>query len=129
MKRGELAAISGCNAETIRYYEKIGLIPEPSRAANGYREYDEEHRERLNFVQRGRELGFTIDDLKSLLNLVDRNAVSCNEVEKMATKHLESVQNKIDHLKRMEATLAKTIGSCSKEDVPECPLIESLFSD
>ncbi|MEZ5489311.1 MAG: helix-turn-helix domain-containing protein [Gammaproteobacteria bacterium] len=129
MKRGELAATSGCNAETIRYYEKIGLIPEPRRAANGYREYDKLHQERLHFVQRGRELGFTIDDLKSLLSLVDRNAVSCNEVEKMATQHLESVQNKIEQLKRMEVILAETINSCSGEDVPECPLIESLFND
>jgi len=63
-----------------------------------------------------------------LLSLVDRNAVSCNEVEQMATQHLLSVQSKIDHLQRMEATLAKTISSCSKEDVPECPLIESLFN-
>jgi len=128
MKRGELAATSGCNAETIRYYEKIGLIPEPRRAANGYREYSDMHKERLHFVQRGRELGFTIDDLKSLLSLVDRNAVSCNEVEQMATQHLLSVQSKIDHLQRMEAALVKTISSCSKEDVPECPLIESLFN-
>lgn len=129
MKRGELAASSGCNAETIRYYEKIGLIPKPRRAANGYRDYDEQHEERLHFVQRGRELGFTIDDLKSLLRLVDRNAVSCHEVKNMAAEHLQSVQGKIDHLKRMEAILSETIAACSGDDVPECPLIESLFND
>lgn len=129
MKRGELARISGCNPETIRYYEKIGLIPEPVRAANGYRQYSDSHTRRLHFVQQGRELGFTIEDLKSLLNLVDRNAVSCGEVENLASEHLGSVRNKINQLKRMEKTLKETISSCSGEDVPDCPLIDSLFGD
>ena len=129
MKRGELAASSGCNAETIRYYEKIGLLPAPRRAANGYRDYDERHEERLHFIQRGRELGFNIDDLNSLLSLVDRNAVSCHEVEELAKQHLQSVRSKIGQLRRMEAILAETISSCSGEDVPECPLITSLFND
>ncbi len=127
MKRGELAKRSGCNAETIRYYERIGLIPEPARSSNGYRQYGEIHESRLHFVMRGRDLGFSIEDLRSLLDLVDRNAVSCNEVEKLATQHLQSVREKIDHLKRMEVVLNDTVGSCSGKNVPDCPLIESLF--
>jgi len=127
MKRGELAKRTGCNAETIRYYEKIGLLPEPTRSESGYRQYDEIHEQRLRFIMRGRELGFAIEDLKSLLNLVDRNAVSCSEVEKLARQHLRSVRDKIDDLKRMERVLSETVHSCSGKDVPECPLIDTLF--
>jgi len=127
MTRGELAKRTGCNAETIRYYEKIGLLPEPLRSESGYRQYDETHEQRLRFVMRGRELGFAIEDLKSLLDLVDRNAVSCGEVEKLARLHLRSVRDKIGDLRRMERVLSETVHSCSGEDVPECPLIDTLF--
>lgn len=127
MTRGELAKRTGCNAETIRYYEKIGVMPEPLRSASGYRQYDETHEQRLRFVMRGRELGFAIEDLKSLLNLVDRNAVSCGEVEKLAKLHLRSVREKISDLKRMESVLGEAVRSCSGKDIPECPLIDTLF--
>lgn len=127
MTRGELAKRTGCNAETIRYYEKIDLLPEPLRSESGYRQYDEAHERRLRFVMRGRQLGFAIGDLKSLLNLVDRNAVSCGEVEKLARDHLQSVRKKILDLKRMESVLSETVRSCSGKDVPECPLIDTLF--
>lgn len=125
--RGVLAKRTGCNAETIIYYEKTGLMPEPLRSANGYREYDEDDVRRLLFVMRGRELGFPIGNLKSLLDLVDRRAVSCRDVEKLARHHLSSVREKIENLKRMESTLSKTIRSCSGRDVPDCPLIDRLF--
>jgi len=127
MTRGELANRTGCNAETIRYYEKIRVMPEPPRSASGYRQYDETHEQRLRFVMRGRELGFAIEELKNLLNLVDRNAVSCGEVEKLAKLHLGSVRKKIDDLKRMESVLSDTVRSCSGRDVPKCPLIDTLF--
>ncbi|MCB1747185.1 MAG: helix-turn-helix domain-containing protein [Gammaproteobacteria bacterium] len=127
MTRGDLAKRTGCNAETIRYYEKIGVMPEPLRSAGGYRQYDETHEQRLRFVMRGRELGFAIDDLKSLLDLVDRNAVSCGEVEKLAKLHLRSVREKIRDLKRMEKVLGQTVSACSGKDVPECPLIDTLY--
>ena len=125
--RGTLAKRTGCNIETIRYYEKKGLMPEPPRSTSGYRQYDENHERRLLFVMRGRELGFTIDDLKSLLDLVDRRAVSCGEVEKLAMNHLRSVRQKISDLRRMESTLSDTVHSCSGQNVPDCPLIDRLF--
>lgn len=127
IKRGQLAKRTGCNAETIRYYEKIGLLPEPLRSAAGYRLYGETHEQRLRFVMRGRELGFAIEDLKSLLNLVDRNAVSCGEVKQLAKLHLRSVRDKIVDLKHMESVLSDTVHACSGKDVPECPLIDTLF--
>jgi len=125
--RGELAKRTGCNLETIRYYEKIGLMPEPSRSTNGYREYDQIHVKRLQFIMRGRELGFTMEDLKSLLDLVDRKAVSCGEVSRLTKEHLESVHQKINDLRRIEDALSKTLLSCSGKDVPECPVIDALF--
>ncbi len=125
--RGKLAKRTGCNAETIRYYEKIGLMPEPSRSAAGYRQYDQEHEQRLQFIMRGRELGFAIEDLKSLLELVDRKVVSCGEVSRLARIHLASVHQKISDLQRIEDALSKTLRSCSGENVPECPVIDALF--
>ena len=125
--RGKLAKKTGCNLETIRYYEKIGLMPEPERSAAGYRQYDESHERRLKFIMRGRELGFVIADLKSLLDLVDRKVVSCGEVSKLAKRHLETVQQKIEDLRRIEEALSTTVLSCSGEDVPECPVIDALF--
>jgi MerR family mercuric resistance operon transcriptional regulator len=125
--RGELAKKTGCNSETIRYYEKIGIMPEPSRSAAGYRQYDESHEQRLQFIMRGRELGFMIEDVKSLLDLVDRKAVSCGEVSQLAKEHLTSVRLKINDLKRIENALDNTIVSCSGKDVPECPLIDVLL--
>ena len=126
--RGVLARRTGCNIETIRYYEKIGLMPEPPRSPNGYRQYNENHERRLLFIMRGRELGFTIGDLTSLLDLVDRRAVTCGEVEKLAMSHLSSVREKINDLKRMESALSDTVSSCSGQDVPDCPLIDRLFN-
>lgn len=125
--RGELAKRTGCNLETIRYYEKIRLMPEPSRSTNGYREYDQIHMKRLQFIMRGRELGFTMEDLKSLLDLVDRKAVSCGEVSKLAKEHLESVHQKINDLRRIEDALSKTLIACSGKDVPDCPVIDTLL--
>lgn len=127
MTRGELAKRTGCNLETIRYYEKIGLMPAPKRSQSGYRQYEAEHDRRLRFIMRGRELGFAIDDLKNLLDLVDRRAVSCVQVEKMAKGHIAVIRNKISDLKRMERVLGQTVKLCSGEDVPECPLIDTLF--
>jgi MerR family transcriptional regulator, mercuric resistance operon regulatory protein len=127
MTRGELSRKTGCNAETIRYYEKIGIMPEPARSASGYRQYDAAYERRLGFVMRGRELGFTMEDLKSLLDLIDRRAVSCAEVEKLARAHLQSVRDKIRDLKRMESALSSTVRACSGNDVPQCPLIDTLF--
>ena len=102
-------------------------MPEPPRTDAGYRQYQSEHERRLRFVMRGRELGFVIDDLRSLLDLVDRRAVSCGDVEKLAKDHLVSVREKISDLRRMERILSKTLKSCSGDNVPDCPLIDTLF--
>ncbi|MEX2495028.1 MAG: helix-turn-helix domain-containing protein [Woeseia sp.] len=127
MTRGQLASRTGCNPETIRYYERVGLMPSPARSESGYRQYDPPHEQRLRFIMRGRELGFSIGDIEGLLDLVDSRAVSCAEVKGTAQAHLDAVRDKIADLKRMESVLADTVRSCSGADVPECPLIDTLF--
>ncbi|MBO6773831.1 helix-turn-helix domain-containing protein [Thalassospira sp.] len=128
MKRAQLARQTGCNLETIRYYEKISLMPDPPRTASGYRVYDESHVERLRFILRGRELGFSIDELRGLLSLVDRGTQTCAEVKLLTDQHLADVRAKIKDLKRIEKVLAATAAQCSGKQVPECPVLEALGS-
>lgn len=128
LKRSELARRTGCNLETIRYYEKIGMMPEPPRTASGYRIYDDTHVARLRFILRGRELGFSIEELRGLLSLVDRGTQTCAEVQALTERHLANVRTKIADLKRIEKVLADTAARCSGEEVPECPVLETLAS-
>ena len=129
MKRGELAGEAGCNIETIRYYENIGLLNDPPRNESGYRIYGAAHQQRLRFVLRGRELGFSIDQLRELLTLVDGGSYTCAEVRGLTREHLDSIREKISDLKRLEQTLAKTFAECDSRQVPECPVIDALLVD
>lgn len=128
VQRGELAKRTGCNLETIRYYEKIGLIPAPPRGANGYRVYGESHVRRLRFILRARELGFAIDEIHGLLQLVDGGNQTCAEVRARTEQHLADVRAKIGDLRRIERVLATTAAACSGGDVPECPVLDALAS-
>lgn len=128
IKRAELARRSGCNIETIRYYEKIGMLPDPPRTASGYRLYDEKHLVRLRFILRARELGFPIEEIRGLLGLVDGAAPTCGEVKARTEKHLADVRARISDLRRIERVLAQTAKQCSGDDVPDCPVLEALAS-
>lgn len=128
IKRAELARRSGCNIETIRYYEKIGVLPDPPRTASGYRLYDEKHLVRLRFILRARELGFPIGEIRGLLGLVDGAAPTCAEVKARTEKHLADVRARISDLRRIERVLAQTAKQCSGDDVPDCPVLEALAS-
>ncbi len=127
MKRGALAQASGCNIETIRYYETIGLLHPPERTAAGHRLYPPDDQARLGFILRGRDLGFSIDELKSLLSLVDSHGYSCGEVLDLTRDHLMSVRRKIADLKKLERNLASVLAKCEGGEVPECPIIDALF--
>ena len=127
IKRGELARRSGCNLETIRYYENIGLLQPPERTASGHRLYAPGDQARLGFILRGRDLGFSIEELKSLLSLVDSHHYSCGEVRDLTNNHLVSVRAKIADLTRLERTLADVSARCEGGDVPECAIIDTLF--
>jgi MerR family mercuric resistance operon transcriptional regulator len=126
MTRSELADRTGCHLETIRYYEQTGLLPNPPRSPGGHRRYAEVHVRRLQFILRGRELGFAIDELRTLLNLVDRRRVTCGQVRSTALAHLAAVREKIADLRRMERALAATAARCRGGNVPDCPIIETL---
>lgn len=128
LRRAALARRTGCNLETIRYYEKIGVMPEPPRTASGYRVYDERHVCRLRFILRARELGFAIEEIRGLLGLVDGGTQTCAEVKERTERHLADVRAKIADLKRIEKVLAATAAQCSGEQVPECPVLEALGS-
>ena len=126
LQRAELARRTGCNLETIRYYEKIGIMPDPPRTAAGYRTYTEEHVSRLRFIMRARELGFAIEDSRALLELIDSGAHTCAEVKDRTERHLRDVRARIADLQRMEEALVQTASRCSGDDVPECAMLETL---
>ena len=127
MKRGQLAKATGCNIETIRYYEAIGLLKPPERTPSGHRLYSKDDQARLGFIVRGRDLGFSIEEIKSLLSLVDAGNYTCGEVLEITGDHLASVRRKIVDLKKLEHSLARVSAQCEGGDVPECPIIDALF--
>ena len=127
--RGKLAKRFGCHPETLRYYEKIGLTPPPTRTEGGHRLYRIDDQRRLRFILRGRELGFSIDELRGLLSLVDSNAYTCGEIFDLTIDHLGGVRRKIADLKRLERTLARISNECSGGAIPECPVIDALWAD
>jgi MerR family transcriptional regulator, mercuric resistance operon regulatory protein len=123
---GELSGRTGVNIETVRYYEKIGLVPPPARTEGGHRAYENAHVARLTFIRRARELGFSLDEVRSLLKLVDGGHYSCSDVRDVTVGHLADVRKKIADLRRLERTLSEVVSRCEGGSVPECPVIEAL---
>ncbi len=126
--RGALGRRTGCNPETIRYYEQISMMPEPPRTQAGYRVYDDRHVERLRFILRARALGFALDDIRELLTLVDGGMPTCAEVKARTERHLVDVRAKIADLERIERVLTDTAAQCSGDHVPNCPVLAALSS-
>lgn len=127
MSIGRLGAETGVNIETIRYYERIGLLPEPARTAAGYRQYGPEHLHRLSFIRRGRDLGFQINDIRALLDLAARPDQRCEEADRRARAHLSDVERKIEELERLRDALRGMI-DCHADSVADCRIIEALAS-
>ena len=126
MKIGELSKTTGTNIETVRYYERIGLLPAPDRTAANYRSYGEPHRARLAFVRHSRELGFTIQEVRSLLDLSDHPDRDCMEADRIATSHLVQVEAKIAQLEALRDELARIVGRCRGGVAADCRVIEAL---
>jgi MerR family mercuric resistance operon transcriptional regulator len=124
---GALSERSGVHIETIRYYEKIGIMPAPARSAGGYRIYGTDHVRRLHFIRRGRELGFSLDELRRLLHLVDGQTYTCREVNALTVEHLATIHQKIADLQRLEQVMSDMAKQCKGDRVPECPIIDALF--
>jgi len=124
--RGDLARATGCNIETIRYYEKTGLLPDPPRTDAGYRIYSAAHATRLRFILRARELGFSMEDIRGLMGLEDGAAPTCAEVKERTERHLADVRARIADLRRIETVLAATASRCSGAEVPDCPVLDAI---
>jgi len=124
---GALSKRTGVNIETIRFYERVGILPKPPRSAGGHRIYSQEQLMRLGFVRRSRELGFSLDEVRGLLQLVDGGRYTCAEVKAITLDHLADIRRKIADLRRLEQTLAEVAGKCRGGKVPDCPVIEALF--
>lgn len=126
MRIGELAALSGMKVVTIRYYESTGLIPAPSRSSSGYRNYQPEHLQRLTFLRRCRDLGFSIKEIKELLSLTGNPRRPCASVTTVAARHLEEVRRKLDDLQRLEQALEALVASCRIGRVGDCKILQAL---
>jgi Cu(I)-responsive transcriptional regulator len=123
---GDLAKATGTKVETVRWYEKVGILPAPARTAGNYRAYGPEHLNRLSFVRRGRDLGFSLDQVRALLELADQRDRDCGEVDAIARQHLADIERKIADLQRLAAELRHVIGQCRGGTVSECRIIEAL---
>lgn len=123
---GEVSRQTGVKIETIRYYERIGVMPAPDRSAGGSRLYVLQQVKRLHFIKRSRELGFSLDDVRRLLLLAD-GGQSCGEVKALTDRHLANIREKIEDLQRLERMLGDVSAKCSGDDAPECPVIDALF--
>ena len=123
---GALSRRSGVNIETIRYYERIGMLTPPPRTAGGRRVYGVKDVRILAFIRRARELGFSLDEVRALLRLGGPEKASCGEVRTIATRHLEDIRSRLSDLKKLERLLTKTVARCSGKVAPECPVLDIL---
>ncbi|PPR28292.1 MAG: HTH-type transcriptional regulator HmrR [Alphaproteobacteria bacterium MarineAlpha10_Bin1] len=126
---GEVSRRTGCKIETIRYYERAGLMPAPPRSSGGYRLYGEALLKRLNFIRRGRELGFSLNRVRELLALAEGGGSNCREVKAATLDHLSEIESKIADLNRMAEVLKQKAALCEGGNVPDCPILETLFDE
>lgn len=132
LTRGKLATQTGCNIETIRYYETIGLLPAPARTASGYRAYSDEHLRRLNFIQRARSLGFSSEQTQGLLDLTEAEGNKTRaDVKSLTEAHIDEISQKIKDLQKIKKRLRQISSFCdgSEKSASTCPILESLFDD
>lgn len=126
---GKLALAANCKVETVRYYEKTGLMPEPPRTEGGHRLYSSSHAKRLSFIRRCRELGFTIQQVKELLKFIDEPHHTCGEVKALTMQQARGAQEKIDDLKRLQKALHTMASKCrgGRYTIDNCPIIDALY--
>jgi len=127
MRIGELAKACECPVETIRYYEKVGLLAKPSRTANGYRSYDEQHRKWLLFILNSRGLGFTQDEVRQLADIAHMETPACADVHALFTEHVAQVRRKLRELRLLEKALNRLRAKCENGTLNECPIIDEMM--
>jgi DNA-binding transcriptional MerR regulator len=123
---GELARATDTKVETIRYYESIGLMPAPMRSSGNQRRYDRQHRSRLAFIRHSRELGFRLEDIRSLLALCDNPGHSCDDADAIARQNLQAVASRLARLEALKVELARMVSECGHGRIAECRVIEVL---
>ena len=123
---GALSRLTGVHIETIRYYERVKILPKPPRTVGGRRSYDPTHVRMLGFVRRSRELGFSHDGIRALLRLGGPEKAPCRQVRDIASDHLTNIRKKIADLRKLERLLAKTVARCTGTMAPECPVLDVL---
>jgi len=123
---GELSKLTGVHIETIRYYERIKMLPKPLRTVAGRRIYDLKQVRLLTFIKRSRELGFSPDNVRKLLRLGGPDGAPCLRVREVALDHLNDIRARISHLRKLERLLAKTVSECTGTTAPECPVLDIL---
>lgn len=126
MKIGEVSRRTGCNIETIRYYERIGIVDPPPRKG-AYRDYGPADMKRLGFVRRARALGFSLQEVKALLDLAPHSGRNCEDVRAIAAEHLSEVRAKLADLEKMVVALNTLVSRCGNTSDDRCPLVESLL--
>jgi MerR family mercuric resistance operon transcriptional regulator len=119
---------TGVHIETIRYYERIGLLSKPLRSQGRHRLYDEAHSQRLVFIRRSRELGFSLDQIRELLGLSRGTELTCDEVKTLTDLHIAGIHHKIRDLKRLERVLKALSVRCRGGKITTCPILEALGS-
>lgn len=130
MKIGEISKITDIPVETIRYYEKIGLLPEPSRDASGYRRYRQIHTDRLLFIKRCRNLDMAQDEIRELVRLAEQPEADCREVDALLARHLNHVRQRLKELASLEETLEQLQQACSEgRTVSQCGILDGLTTD
>lgn len=123
---GDLSRETGCKVQTIRYYEQIGLMPEPERSNGNQRLYTPAHLDRLAFLRHARELGFPLDAIRELLSLVDTPAQSCEAADAIARAQLDQVEHRIARLQALQRELQRMVAQCRGGEVRDCRVIEVL---
>ena len=126
MRIGELARATGTKAETIRYYEREGMMPPADRTDSNYRDYSESHKARLQFIRGARELGFSMAEVRELLDFSEDAKAPCAAVDAMARAHIERVNHKIAALTALRDELARVVDSCAHGKIGECQIVEAL---
>ena len=130
MKIGEMSKATGIGVETIRYYEKIGLVPAPDREASGYRTYRQHHLDRLLFIRRCRNLDMAQDEIRELIRLADQPGADCSQVDELLARHLTHVRERLNELQQLEDTLSQLQKACSEgRTVSECGILGGLSSE
>lgn len=124
MTIGRLAREGSCKVQTIRYYEQIGLMPEPTRTEGNQRRYGRKHAQRLAFIRHARELGFPLDAVRELLSLSDDEDRSCAAADAIARDHLAAVERRIARLNALKAELERMIEQCKGGRIADCRVIE-----